>query len=67
MQRAGQRAALGALMSLAEIDQQDVGLADPGNRLARRQRKAGITTSISLGFGSFRLFISSTYSSIERT
>ena len=28
---------------------------------------AGITTSISFGFGSFRLAISSTYSSTERT
>ena len=38
---------------------------EAARRAARRQ--FGNTTSISFGFGSFRLFISSTYSSTERT
>jgi hypothetical protein len=68
VQRAREHPMLGALAGLAQVDQQDVGLAETLDRLARGQRQAltvevtlaGTATSIILGLGSFRPAISAT-------
>ena len=80
MQRAGQRAVLGALARLAQVDQQDIGAAEALDGLDGGERQpllgqlvlmqtdtnvGGHRTSIIFGFGSFRLLISSTYSSTD--